>query len=88
MRKTLIAAALALALAPALGSACEYYDKAMDAKAAQAEQLAAMPAPQASQAPTSSALKQLVPGKAVKPVVDKSKDVAPQAKPVIVSSND
>ena len=61
------------ALAPALGSACEY-DAAMSASATPPAQLAATPAPEASRMATSSALKAPAPKRTAKQVADKTKE--------------
>ena len=70
---TAAAGFVALSLAPAIGSACEY-DAATSASATAPAQIASVPAPEASRVPTSSALKAPVPKKTTKQAVDKTKE--------------
>ena len=75
MKMMSAATALALlSLAPAVSSACEYYDAATSASATPPAQLASAPAPEASRVPTSSALKAPAPRKTAKQVEPKSKE--------------
>jgi hypothetical protein len=79
-----LAATAALALAPALGSACDYATEAM---ATAPEQLAKAPEPAATKVPTSATAKAPVFKNTAKQVVVKNKEPAPDAKVVVVSTN-
>ena len=74
----------AFALAPAIGSACEYMEQS--ASATPPEQLASTPAPAASQVPQAKATQALAP-KAPKQNVVKVKAPAPQDKVAAITNN-
>ena len=85
MKRLLSAITLGVfALAPAIGSACEYVEQS--ASATPPEQLASTPAPAASQMPKATPTTALAP-KAAKQNVVKVKAPAPEQKVAAVTNN-
>lgn len=85
--KTVVAAtALAIfGFVPVVGSACEYIDES-SASAAPPAQFASAAPVAASKAPARTAA-QVLTGKTVKPVADKTKPAAPDRKVSLVTNN-
>ena len=87
MKMKTVVAATALAIfgfVPVIGSACEYMDES-SASAAPPAQMASA-APQASKVPARTAA-QVLTGKSVKQVADKTKSAAPDRKVSVATDN-